>query len=123
MGMISNNVDKDNIKKILNYKDCFVTHKLEELTGEFYDQTLYSPHDKKASIPLKQGKPVEKYGGYSGERKAYFAIYSYDKKGRKQLEMIGVPVKISYDIKNKRITLEEFIEMKNNSPKISYKSK
>lgn len=117
MGMISNNVDKDNIKKILNYKDCFVTHKLEELTGEFYDQTLYSPHDKKvkASIPLKQGKPVEKYGGYSGERKAYFAIYSYDDvKGRKQFEMIGVPVKISYDIKNKKITLEEFIKMKNN---------
>ena len=113
MGMVSNNIDKEKVKKTLNYKDCFVTRKLEEQTGEFYKQTLYGPNDKnvKPVIPLKKGMNVEKYGGYSGENKAYFTIFSYiDKKNKKQVEMIGIPVKTSYDIKNNKITLKEYVE-------------
>ena len=113
MGMVSNNIDKSKVKAALNYKDCFITHKLEEQTGAFYNQTLYSPNDKKvkAVIPLKDNMPVEKYGGYSGENKAYFTIYSYmDKKGRKQIGLIGVPVKVEYDIKNKKTTLIKYIK-------------
>ena len=106
-------VDKEKVKKTLNYKDCFVTRKLEEQTGEFYKQTLYGPNDKnvKPVIPLKKGMNIEKYGGYSGENKAYFTIFSYiDKKNKKQVEMIGIPVKTSYDIKNNKITLKEYVE-------------
>ena len=113
MGMVSNNIDKEKVKKTLNYKDCFVTRKLEEQTGEFYKQTLYGPNDKnvKPVIPLKKGMNVEKYGGYSGENKAYFTIFSYiDKKNKKQVEMIGIPVKTSYNIKNNKITLKEYVE-------------
>ena len=113
MEMVSNNIDKEKVKKTLNYKDCFVTRKLEEQTGEFYKQTLYSPNDKnvKPVIPLKKGMNVEKYGGYSGENKAYFTIFSYiDKKNKKQVEMIGIPVKTSYDMKNSKITLKEYVE-------------
>ena len=112
MGMVANNIDKEKVKNTLNYKDCFITHKLEEQTGEFYNQTLYSPKDSKNKpvIPLKEDKPVEKYGGYSGENKAYFTIFKYkDEKNNEQIEMIGIPVKISYDIKNKKITLEDYI--------------
>ena len=113
MEMVSNNIDKEKVKKTLNYKDCFVTRKLEEQTGEFYKQTLYGPNDKnvKPVIPLKKGMNIEKYGGYSGENKAYFTIFSYiDKKNKKQVEMIGIPVKTSYDIKNNKITLKEYVE-------------
>jgi len=113
MEMVSNNIDKEKVKKTLNYKDCFVTRKLEEQTGEFYKQTLYGPNDKnvKPVIPLKKGMNVEKYGGYSGENKAYFTIFSYiDKKNKKQVEMIGIPVKTSYDMKNNKITLKEYVE-------------
>ena len=113
MEMVSNNIDKEKVKKTLNYKDCFVTRKLEEQTGEFYKQTLYGPNDKnvKPVIPLKKGMNVEKYGGYSGENKSYFTIFSYiDKKNKKQVEMIGIPVKTSYDIKNNKITLKEYVE-------------
>lgn len=115
MGMVANNIDKEKVKKILNYKDCFVTYKLEEQTGMFYNQTLYGPKDKKikAVIPKKENMPVDKYGGYSGENKAYFTIYSYiDEKNRQQIEMTGIPVKISYDIKSKKITLKKYIESK-----------
>lgn len=110
MKMISNNINHDEVKRNLNYKDCYVTRKLEEQTGAFYNQTLYSPKDKNVLIPLKENMQAEKYGGYSNEYKAYFVIYSYiDSKGKKQLEMSGVPVKIAYDIKNKRITLVDYI--------------
>ena len=115
MGMVSNNIDKSKVKSTLCYKDCFITHKLEEQTGAFYNQTLYGPRDKKvtAVIPLKDNMSVEKYGGYSGENKAYFVIYSYtDKKNRQQTEMIGIPVKIAYDIKEKKITLSKYIKNK-----------
>lgn len=113
MGMVANNIEKEKVKKTLNYKDCLVTRKLEEHTGAFYNQTLYGPNDKnvKPVIPLKNGLNVEKYGGYSGENKAYFTIFSYiDKKNKQQIEMIGIPIKTSYDIKNNKITLEEYIE-------------
>lgn len=115
MGMIINNTNIKEIKKILNYKDCFVTHKLEEQTGEFYNQTLYSPKDKnkKPVIPLKENKDVEKYGGYSGENKAYFTIFSYiDDKNKQQIELIGIPIKVSYDIKNEKTTIEGYIKSK-----------
>ena len=113
MKMISNNINYSNIKKVLNYKDCYVTHKLEEQTGAFYNQTLYRPNDSKvkAIIPLKENMTVERYGGYSGENKAYFTIFSYlDKNNNLQTKLMGVPIKIAYDIRNKKITLQEYIE-------------
>ena len=113
MKMISNNMDYNMIKRVFNYKDCFITRKLEEQTGAFYNQTLYGPNDSKvkAVIPLKENMNVEKYGGYSSEKKAYFIICSYlDKKYRLQTELIGIPIKIAYDIKNKKITLQKYVE-------------
>ena len=123
MGMVINNIDIRKIKETLNYKDCFITRKLEEQTGEFYNQTLYSPKDKKVNpvIALKENRDVSKYGGYSGENKAYFTIFSYiDSKNEEQIEMIGIPIKISYDIKNGKITIEEYIKSKiaNNASRV-----
>ena len=123
MGMVINNIDFRKIKETLNYKDCFITRKLEEQTGEFYNQTLYSPKDKKVNpvIALKENRDVSKYGGYSGENKAYFTNYSYiDSKNEEQIEMIGIPIKISYDIKNGKITIEEYIKSKiaNNASRV-----
>ena len=70
MGMIRKNVDIAEVKKAMEYKDCYISRKLEEGTGPFYKQTLYSPKEKPV-ISLKQGKAPQKYGGYSGENKAY----------------------------------------------------
>ena len=124
MRMVTNNIDIDKIKKSLYFKDCYITQKLEELTGEFYNQTLYSPKDTKVkiAIPLREGKSIQKYGGYSGENKAYFTIYSYvDSKNTEQLNLSGIPIKIAYDIKNKKITLKKYIEemLTKNGEKIS----
>lgn len=110
MGFINKYVDINKIKKVLSYKDCFITRMLEEDTGEFYNQTLYSPKDKPV-IGLKENLDTNKYGGYSGENKAYYTIYEYtNSKGKKEYQLIGIPIKIACDIKSKKINLEMYIK-------------
>lgn len=114
IGWVGKYIDSAEIKKIMTYKDCFISRMLEEQTGEFYNQTLYSPiYDPKNKpvIPLKNGLKVEKYGGYSGENKAYYVVFEYvNKKGNKGYQLIGIPVKIAYDIKNKKLNVEDYIK-------------
>lgn len=117
-GIIINTVNKhvniEQVQKVMNYKDCFVTKMLIENTGEFYNQTLYSPKDKKNKpvINLKEDLSSKIYGGYSGENKAYFVIFSYvNKKGNKEYQLIGIPIKVAYDIKSKKTTLEDYIKL------------
>ena len=43
----------ENIKKCFQYKDCFITKKLEESSSEFYKSTIYSPNDKKEKPKLR----------------------------------------------------------------------
>lgn len=112
IGLINKHINIGEIRKVMNYKDCFISRMLEEQTGEFYKQTLYSPNGKtKQMIPLKTGKNPEKYGGYSGENKAYCVIFKYtDKQGNIEYQLVGIPIKIAYDIKNKRRSIETYIK-------------
>lgn len=115
-GIIINTINKyldiEKVRRTMNYKDCYITKMLIENTGEFYNQTLYSPTDKnnKPVIRLKEDLPAETYGGYSGENKAYFVVFSYiNKKGNKEYQLTGIPVKTAYDVKLGKITIEEYI--------------
>lgn len=109
MGFINNRVDIGKVKKVMNYKDFFVTRMLEEQTGEFYNQTIQKAG--KAEISLKNGENTSRYGGYTGENKAYCVIYTYiDEKNEKQFKLIGIPIKTACDIKSGKITIEDFIE-------------
>ncbi|MCI8487074.1 MAG: type II CRISPR RNA-guided endonuclease Cas9 [Clostridia bacterium] len=109
IGFISKYLDISKVKKVLEYKDCYITRVLEEGTGSFYNQTLYSPKDNPI-IPLKENLDVQKYGGYSNENKAYCIIFEYiNEKGIKEYQLIGIPIKIAYDIKNNRMTEEKYI--------------
>ena len=109
-GMIGKNIDINKVKKVMNYKDIYISRTLEEGTGEFYNQTLYKKEEKPV-IKLKENRPVEKYGGYSGENKAYFVIFEYDNsKENKEYQLIGIPIQVAYMIKNKKMTEEEFIK-------------
>lgn len=110
MGMVGKYVDIAEVKECMNYKDYFISRMVEELTGKFYGQTLVSPKEKPA-INLKNDKSIEKYGGYTQEKKAYSTIYQYkDTKGKILCRLIGIPVKVATDIKNKKQTLEGYIE-------------
>lgn len=78
----------------LNFKDYYVSKKLEEQTGEFYNQTLYEK-EKKNLQPRKANLPVEKYGGYSSEKDAYSVIVEYDAKNKREKKLFGIPIQIA----------------------------
>lgn len=107
----------ERIQQALNFKDCFVSKKLERLKGEFWNQTVYSPrtHSDKA-LPLKQGKDPDTYGYYMSPNSAYYALVEYSdtskKKPKTKREMVGVPIDISYRIDNGHdlLTLQAYVE-------------
>ncbi|WP_312908602.1 type II CRISPR RNA-guided endonuclease Cas9, partial [Tissierella praeacuta] len=80
------------VKKALSYKDCFVTKKVEEQTGKFYDETIYAHNHPKAKIPIKKGLDPKKYGGYSGVQNAYYVVIEYMKGKKKIRKMISIPI-------------------------------
>ena len=110
LGLINKKIDIAKIKQVMEYKDCYISRMLEEGTGAFYNQTLYSPKEKPV-IPLKNDKKAEKYGGYSGVQKAYCTIYGYiNNKNEKEYQLVGIPIQISYEIKEGKQTLENYIK-------------
>lgn len=99
------------VLKVFRYKNCLFTKKLEEGTGQFYDETIYGrDSNKKDLIPLKEGLDAKKYGGYSGANNAYSVAITYRNKKKIEKKLIGIPIKISYDIKSGKIRLEQYLE-------------
>lgn len=95
----------DRIRRCLNYKDCFVSRKVEKLTGQFWDQTVYSPREKtEKAIPLKKGKSVAHYGHYMSPNSAYFSVIEHSDivrgKKKRKVSVVGIPVNASYGIKS-----------------------
>lgn len=86
---------KDNeiprVKKALSYKDCFITKKVEEQSGEFYNATIYDKDSTKAKIPIKEGLDPKRYGGRSGMNSAYYMIIRYIRKKKEVKKMVGIP--------------------------------
>ena len=103
----------EQVIKVFNYKNCLVTKKLEEGTGQFYDETIYgkpSNSGKKDLIPLKTGLDIQKYGGYSGVKNAYSVAIEYRNKKRVEKKLVGVPVQVSYVINQGKYSLQEYLQ-------------
>ncbi|MDK2801759.1 MAG: type II CRISPR RNA-guided endonuclease Cas9 [Oscillospiraceae bacterium] len=104
------------IKNQLNYKDFFVTKKLEENSGEMFNITIQKASESgtcKAPIPIKKGLDPAKYGYYSGEQSAYFSVVEYleGKKNKKiKKELIGVPIRFAKIINEDRDKLKKYFE-------------
>lgn len=87
----------DTIKKILkyfNYRDCYITKKLESSDGELFDATIYSPKsNKKDLIPINKSRvDSNKYGGFSGVKYIIYAIEGIDKKSSVVRKIVKVPL-------------------------------
>ncbi len=114
LGFIHNRIDIAKVKKYMEYKDYYISRMLEENTGEFYDQTKYGLNIKNTNIkhiiPLKEGKDPVKYGGYSGEQQSYYTIVAYkDIAGKQAMQLVGIPIKVAYDIKSGKIKIEDYL--------------
>ena len=101
----------EDIRRVLNYRQCFISRMPVEDTGAFWDQTIYSPRsNKKLELPLKDGLDPNKYGSYSREQFAYFFIYeARDTKKRKTvLHFAQLPVRVASTIAEDPSKIDEY---------------
>lgn len=93
----------------LESKYCFISRMPEEMSGAFWDETVYSPRDttdgKNLAMPLRQTGAEgyldpKRYGGPNNVKQAYFFIFAaQDKKGRNKFFFEGVPIHLVQHIK------------------------
>jgi CRISPR-associated endonuclease Csn1 len=100
--------------RCLAYKDCFISRKTEELTGEFWNATVYSRHiETDKAIPLKQNLDPKKYGYYQSSNSAYYCLFTYTElaqgKTKSAAKLIGVPVNVARKI-SKTEDLQAWLE-------------
>lgn len=111
----------ERLHKCLNYKDCYISRKVEEQTGEFYKQTVY-PKDNRENtslIPLKDNLPVYKYGGYSSPNQAYSIVVEYDGKKKREKKLVGIPIHIVKLQKTKTNAIYDYLEINGfHNPKV-----
>ncbi len=118
--------EKEKMRRVAQYQGVFLSRMPEYQTGAFWDQTVYSPRDKKNAkpdkngvvnlIPLRGGNTdhaldVKKYGGYNKPRIAYcLAFEAIDKKGRKKCFFEGVPCYLASSLESDPSSLQRYAE-------------
>ena len=102
----------DVINRTMKYNDCLVTRKVEIGDNQFYDQTIYGKNSGKTMIARKIGLPVDKYGGYSGEKDAYCTAIHYINRGSPVYKIIGIPVQVYMQDKIKPGSISNYIQNK-----------
>lgn len=109
----------DRIRRVMGYKDVFLTRMLEEQTGALWDETVYSPRDAKngkSLAPLKGSgtdAPLDPsvYGGYNKVKQAYFfAFRAKDKKGNWKDFFEGVPIYLVRQVTGDKEALRSYAE-------------
>ena len=104
---------QDVIDRTMRYNDCLITRKTKIGDDQFYDQTIYGKSSGKTMIARKANLPVGKYGGYSGEKAAYFAAINYLKQVRNKdvsvNEIVSIPAQIYTLEKTRSDSINEYI--------------
>lgn len=125
-GLLENGQLADKVAKILQYKNVFVTKKLEENSGEdkggFWKSTIYSKDNAKITNRLPLGNKREdtlKYGCYTSENKAYSVAVHYKKGNKEKDDIIGIPIQVASLINNKKTNLLQYLEEKLGTEKIT----
>lgn len=90
--------------------------------GMFYDQTVYEKGDSCITAPRKGAGPLadySKYGGYSSQKTAYFAIVSsIGKKGERIKTIEAIPVLVDYRSKADPDAIIKYLKNELNQPEI-----
>lgn len=87
------------IKQIYNYKYMLVTHEVFTRKNALYNQSIYPAKNvKKSFINIKNDKPVELYGGHTGNNNAYMALVKIIGKKENEYKLVGVPIRFLSDL-------------------------
>lgn len=78
------------VENTLYRNDILVSKKTEIRTGEFYNQTKQKKGGK--GVPLKKNLPIEQYGSYTSINPAYAVMLKFEKNGKMQQRLVGVPI-------------------------------
>ena len=111
------------VRRMMQKNNVLVTRMVKENKGEIYNATIYKAGDGKL-FPLKAGRDVEKYGGYSSVKTGYFAVIeSKNKKGKLIRTIEAVPVYMaSRAVKDDELLLDYCRkELLLREPKVVYK--
>ena len=92
------------------------------LSGEFWDQTIYSPRvETEKAIPLKDNLDPNKYGYYKSPNSAFYTLIKHTKVSRKKektvAELVGIPINVAYRINTKE-DLQKYLETRYKNPSI-----
>ena len=105
--------ERNVIDRTMKYNDCLITKKTEIGDNQFYDQTIYGKNSGATMIARKANLPVDKYGGYSGRKAAYFTAINYLKQVRNKdvsvNEIVSVPAQIYTLEKTRSDSINEYI--------------
>ena len=107
------------VEKVMNNNNILVTRRTSEQKGGLFDATVYKA---KVAAKAKEGvyyplktsnsvvKDVDKYGGFTKIKIAYYSIFEYvlvNKKGEEKItRIIPIPIYISQNIKDDNTLLE-----------------
>jgi CRISPR-associated endonuclease Csn1 len=86
------------VSKYMRRNNILFTRFAYEAKGELFDQNPVKKGN--GQLPLKEGLPIEKYGGYNKVSGSYFALVEHGK-GKKRIRTIQpVPVHVASQIKS-----------------------
>ncbi len=89
------------IKKVLNYKQVYISRMVEEKVGAFWDSNVVSPRLSNNTLLVKEGLDPKKYGSYNNLNPSYGCVYlCEDKKGRKKIKFASIPVVKRNDVRD-----------------------
>lgn len=78
--------------------------------GKLFDENIVGKNEG-ASIPIKKGMPVHKYGGYKSPNTSYFAQIEFDgKKGERVRQIAGVPIYVANMLEHNPDALIRYFE-------------
>ena len=95
------------IEDTLYRNDILISRKTEIKTGEFYNQTKQRKGGK--GVPLKANMPIKLYGSYSSINPSYAVMLEFEKKGKLDRRLVGMP--IYFMNKNKEEIISYFRQM------------
>ncbi|WP_281165464.1 type II CRISPR RNA-guided endonuclease Cas9 [Liquorilactobacillus sicerae] len=89
------NTSLKELRRVYHFKFMLVSQEVYTQRGAMFNRTIYraSEAKKRKLIPIKAGKNVDDYGGYSGSTDAYMAITRIHGKKNDIYRVVGVPTR------------------------------
>ena len=95
------------IRKVLDYKQVYISRMVEEKSGAFWDANILSPRVSNNTLSVKEGLSSKKYGTYNNLNPSYGCVYlCEDKKGRKKLKISSIPIVKKNEVRDNAHLLE-----------------